>query len=348
MSSNVTAAFADKGARRKSPGIVTRLASASLALALGFGAVQAAELKEIKLDYAYYSPQSLVIRKFGWLEDEFRPDGVSVKWVFSQGSNRSLEYLNSKSSDFASTSNISALVSRANGSPVKSVYVFSRTECTSLLGRKDSTESSVADLKGKKIAATKGTDPFFFLLRALHANKLTKDDVQIVHLQHPEGRTALARGEVDAWAGLDPLFAAAEVEEGARVIYRNPAFGCLGVLNVLDSFAQEQPDALKRVLKVYEKARAWIIQNPGETRTLLSAETKLAEPIIARQLSRYDFSNPVPDEKLLASLQSISPILVDEAIVRKGSDLTKTTAELIDTSFIKAVQSGQKASPPSQ
>ena len=90
--------------------------------ALGFSvvaipAIGADAPKEIRLDYAYYSPESLVIKKFGWLEDEFKKDGIAIKWLLSQGSNRSLEFLNSGSSDFASTSGISALVRRANGQP---------------------------------------------------------------------------------------------------------------------------------------------------------------------------------------------------------------------------------------
>ncbi len=56
---------------------------------------------------------------------------------------------------------------RANGSPIKSVYVYSRAEWTALVVRKDSPLQSVAELKGKKIAATKGTDPYLFTLRAL-------------------------------------------------------------------------------------------------------------------------------------------------------------------------------------
>lgn len=57
---------------------------------------------------------------------------------------------------------------------------------------------TVADLKGKKIAATKGTDPFLFTLRTLQQAGLSKDDVELVHLQHADGRTALERGDVDA------------------------------------------------------------------------------------------------------------------------------------------------------
>jgi sulfonate transport system substrate-binding protein len=33
---------------------------------------QAATPPEIRVDYAYYSPESLVIKRYGWLEDEFK------------------------------------------------------------------------------------------------------------------------------------------------------------------------------------------------------------------------------------------------------------------------------------
>jgi ABC-type nitrate/sulfonate/bicarbonate transport system substrate-binding protein len=49
---------------------------------------------------------------------------------------------------------------------------------------------------------------FFAITSAVHSGWLcTKRDVQLVHLQHPDGKTALERGQVDAWAGLDPLMA---------------------------------------------------------------------------------------------------------------------------------------------
>src|SRR5690625_7787174 len=58
--------------------------------------------KRIRLDYAYYSPPSLVLREFGWLEEEFENDGIRIEWALSQGSNKALEFLNSNSVDFRS------------------------------------------------------------------------------------------------------------------------------------------------------------------------------------------------------------------------------------------------------
>jgi len=56
---------------------------------------------------------------------------------------------------------------KINGNPIKSIYVYSRPEWTALVTGKDSKIANVADLKGKRVAVTRGTDPHIFLVRAL-------------------------------------------------------------------------------------------------------------------------------------------------------------------------------------
>ena len=314
------------------------LSALSLALFATFGNVLAAENpKEIRVDYAYYSPPSLVLKKFGWLEEEFKADNVPVKWIFSQGSNRSLELINSGSADFGSTAGLAAVLSRANGNPVKGVYIYERPEWAALVVAKDSPIKSIKDLKGKKVAATKGTDPYLFLLRALHTEGLTKKDIEHVALQHPDGRVALEQGRVDAWAGLDPHMAASELDAGSKLIYRNVNFNTYGFLNTTDSFAAKYPDAVKRVIKAYERARKWIIANPEETAKLVSEEAKISLPVAKLQLSRNDFSNPVPGAEHIKALKAAGPLLVEEDLVKKGVDVDKVIDELVDPSFAKAV-----------
>ncbi|RDF49693.1 aliphatic sulfonates ABC transporter substrate-binding protein, partial [Acinetobacter baumannii] len=100
-----------------------------LASTLGFvfaSSTFAAIPTTLKLDYAYYAPTSLVVKDQKLLEKAL--PNTQIKWVFSQGSNRSLEYLNSNSIDFASTAGLAAVLSRANGSPIKTVYVQSQPE----------------------------------------------------------------------------------------------------------------------------------------------------------------------------------------------------------------------------
>ncbi|MBD9397695.1 aliphatic sulfonate ABC transporter substrate-binding protein [Pseudomonas sp. PDM11] len=292
-------------------------------------AAHAAQPKEVRLDYAYYAPTSLVLKQQGLLEKALAPQGISVKWVFSQGSNRSLEYLNGGSTDFASTAGLAAVLSRANGAPIKTIYVASRPEWTALVVPKDSPIQSVADLKGKKIAATKGTDPFLFLLQSLQKAGLNKNDVEIVHLQHPDGRVALERGDVQAWAGLDPLMASSELQAGSRLLYRNRDFNSYSVLSVTETFAKQQPELIEQVIAAYEQARQWAIANPDALAQLLANEAKLPLEVAKLQLSRTDFSNSQPGAEHVKALKAAAPILLEEGLVRPGTDVAGVVDQLI-------------------
>ncbi|WP_296186135.1 aliphatic sulfonate ABC transporter substrate-binding protein [Pseudomonas sp. UBA1879] len=313
-----------------------KLLASALALSLQpFAHAAEAPPAEVHLDYAYYSPVSLVLKHFGWLEKAL--PNTKVSWVFSQGSNRSLEYLNSGGVDFASSASLSAVLARANGSPIKSVYVYSRAEWTALVVRKDSTLQSVADLKGKKIAATKGTDPYLFTLRALQQAKLAKDDVELLHLQHPDGRIALEKGDVDAWAGLDPHMAASEIQAGSRLLYRNKDFNSYGVVSVTERYAKEHPEAINTVLRAYEQAREWSLKNPEELAKLLATESGLPLDVAKLQLTRTDISSPQLTDKDVTASKAAAPILVSEELVRKGTNVDQVIDQLIDPSFGKAV-----------
>lgn len=300
-------------------------------------AAHAAPPREVRLDYAYYAPTSLVLKQQGLLEKALEPQGISVKWVFSQGSNRSLEYLNGGSTDFASTAGLAAVLSRANGAPIKTVYVASRPEWTALVVPKDSPIQSVADLKGKKVAATKGTDPFLFLLQSLQKAGLNKNDVEIVHLQHPDGRVALERGDVQAWAGLDPLMASSELQAGSRLLYRNRDFNSYSVLSVTETFAKQQPALIEQVIAAYEQARQWAIANPDALAQLLADEAKLPLEVAKLQLSRTDFSNSQPGAEHVNALKAAAPILLEEGLVRPGTDVAGVVDQLITPQLAEKV-----------
>ncbi|CAN7714117.1 aliphatic sulfonate ABC transporter substrate-binding protein [Variovorax sp. LjRoot290] len=294
--------------------------------------------REIRLDYAYYSPSSLVLRRFGWLEQALKQDGIGVKWVLSAGSNRALEYLNGNSIDIGSSAGLAALLAKANGNPIRAPYIFSRPEWTALLVRRDSPIRSLADLKGRKVAATKGTDPYLFLLRALQTVKLKRSDIEHVALQHADGRTALEQGRVDAWAGLDPLMAASELDAGSRLIYRNVAFNTYGFLNVREEFLARHPAEVKRVIAAYERARRWILANTAEAAKILAEEAKVSLEVALLQLKlRTDFSNPQPSSEHVKALQAAAPILLEEQLVKPGTDLNRAIADLVDTQFARGL-----------
>jgi len=317
--------------------LLSLLAAGLLSFAMP-DAVRAQAPREIRVDFATYNPVSLVLKERGILEKALAKDGVTVRWVQSLGSNKALEFLNAGSLDFGSTAGAAALIGRINGNPIKSVYVYSRPEWTALVTRKDGTVASVADLKGKRIAVTRGTDPHIFLVRSLREAGLTERDVRLVLLQHPDGRTALERGDVDAWAGLDPLMAAAEIESGAKLFHRNAAANTWGILNVREAFARENPALVRQVLEAYEEARAWALANPAELRTLLVGFTKLPEPVVARQLERTELTHSTIGPAQIDTILQAGLALQEAGVLPASADVRAALDALVDRSFATAAR----------
>src|SRR6476619_3206685 len=286
--------------------------------------------KEIRLDWATYNPVSMVLKEQGLLEKEFAKDGIGVRWVQTLGSNKALEFLSAGSIDFGSTAGSAALVSKINGNPIKSIYVYSRPEWTALVTRKDTSITKVSDLKGRRVAVTRGTDPHIFLVRALLDAGLTEKDITPVLLQHPDGKTALIRGDVDAWAGLDPMMAQAEVEDGARLFYLNKSANTWGILNVRIEFLKEHPDLVKRVIGVYEEARKYSLANYNEEKKAFQAATKLSDAIADIQLKqRTDLNYSKIGAEQRDSILQAGIALQKSGLIKADVDVAKVVDDLV-------------------
>ncbi len=156
-------------------------------------------------------------------------------------------------------------------------------------------------------------------------------------MQHPDGRTALEKGDVDAWAGLDPHMAASEIQSGSRLLYRNKDFNSYGVLSVTETYAKEHPQAIRTVLSAYEQAREWAVKNPDELARLLATESGLPLEVARLQLTRTDLSNPQLSAQDVEASKAAAPILVAEDPVRKGVNVGQVIDQLITPEFSKAV-----------
>jgi sulfonate transport system substrate-binding protein len=314
--------------------VVSTLGAITLASISAAPAAAQSKLSELRIDWATYNPVSIILKNQGLLEKEFEKDGTKIRWVQTLGSNKALEFLNAGSIDLGSTAGSAALVARINGNPIKSIYVYSRPEWTALVTRKDTGITKVADLKGKSVAVTRGTDPHIFLVRVLADTGLTDKDVRFVLLQHPDGRLALTRGDVQAWAGLDPMMAAAEIDDGAVLFFRKPEANTWGILNVREAFAKENPDVVRRVLKVYEQARKWSLINPKEVTKALAEAAKIPENVAERQLKeRTELTHSAIGKPQYESILAAGLALQKAGVVAANVDIKKTLDELIDTSF---------------
>ena len=319
-------------------GLLTSAVGAGLApLGLPRVARAADKPSDINIDWATYNPVSMVLKEQGLLEKEFAKDGIGIRWVQSLGSNKALEFLNAGSIDFGSTAGSAALLGKINGNPIKSIYVYSRPEWTALVTRKDTPIQKIVDLRGKRVAVTRGTDPHIFLVRALLSVGMGEKDISEVLLQHPDGKIALIRGDVDAWAGLDPMMAAAQVEDGARLFYRNKDANTYGILNSREEFLKAYPDLTRRVLAVYETARKYCLAHYDDEKRVFIGVTKLPDAVVDIQLKErtnltYNRIGPAQRDTILQA----GLALQQAGVIPTNVDVKKALDDLIDDRFVTA------------
>jgi sulfonate transport system substrate-binding protein len=319
-------------------GLLGSAVGAGLApLGLALSARAADKPSQIRIDWATYNPVSMVLKEQGLLEKEFAKDGIGILWVQTLGSNKALEFLNAGSIDFGSTAGSAALLGRINGNPIKSIYVYSKPEWTALVTRKDTPVAKITDLKGKRVAVTRGTDPHIFLVRALLSAGMTEKDISEVLLQHPDGKTALIRGDVDAWAGLDPMMAQAQVEDGARLFYRNKDANTYGILNSSEDFLSKYPDLTKRVLAVYDQARKYCLSHYDDEKRVFMDVTKLPAAVVDIQLKeRTDLTNNRIGPAQRDTILQAGLALQKAGVIAANVDVNKTLDDLVDDRFVTA------------
>ena len=189
---------------------------ALFAAAISFGAITQAQAEELRIGYQKYGTLVLLKAK-GTLEKRLAEQGVKVTWTEFPGGPQLLEGLNVGSVDFGVTGETPPVFAQAAGADLLYVaYEPPAPTSEAILVPKGSSLTSVADLKGKKVALNKGSNVHYLLVRALEDAGLSINDVTPVYLPPADARAAFERGSVDAWVIWDPFLAAAEQQLQAR------------------------------------------------------------------------------------------------------------------------------------
>ena len=191
-----------------------------------------------------------------FLEQELAKQKIQVKWVEFPSGPPMLEALNTGNLDFATTGEAPPVFAQAASSGL--VYVAhekASPDSEGLLIPKGSTITDPKQLKGKRIAVTKGSSAHYTLVQALKKYGIAYTDVQPIYLQPSDARAAFEQGNVDAWVVWEPYRAAAEKQLGARTLFNaeglKPSYS---FYLARKEFAAEHPELIQAVVAQVDKA----------------------------------------------------------------------------------------------
>lgn len=191
--------------------------------------------------------------------------------------------------------------------------------------RPDSPIQSVRDLKGKRIAVQKGTNPHQTLVLLLESKGLSERDVRLTNLQGAEGLVALQAGAVDATFGGVNLLILRDQKQ-LRILDESVDFDqgpIQGGMLVTDRFAKRYPETTTRVLKVLLQASHWASQESNREALLQFVSARslsyeyVKEDYAGSLLARF---NPLIDDSTFAAYREISRFCVEHGLTRKDAD----------------------------
>jgi sulfonate transport system substrate-binding protein len=245
---------------------------------------------------------------------------VALDWVEFQSGPPLLEALNAGSIDFGTTGDTPPIFAQAAGANL--VYVGHSPNAGSnhgLLVRADTPFQTVADLKDKSVAFTKGSAAQIFLVKALATAGLSYADIKPVFLQPADAAAAFRRGAVDAWAIWDPFYAQTELSDQVRVLLTGDKVSRSNSFFLAEhDYAEKHPDIVAAAINDLDEASSWSQQHQDEVAKLLSQVTGVSLAAEQRTVARTAYRVAFVTDQVVAQQQETADILRKLGMIPKA------------------------------
>jgi taurine transport system substrate-binding protein len=209
---------------------------------------------------------------------------------------------------------------------------------------------SVGDLKGKKVATPFGSTSHFRLLGLLKQNGLTQRDVTVIDLRPDAIVAAWSRGDIDGayvWAPAKSKLLAS----GGEVFRTWDKLDAAGYV-IADTivartgFAEQQPQAVAALLKVYGQALDFYRTKPEEAAVVVAKAAGVTPEVALADLREYDFvtlsdqlkpawlGTPGKPGQFAEVLRHTAGFLVEQKSIKQAAPLA-TYQKAIHTEFLQ-------------
>lgn len=212
--------------------------------------------------------------------------------------------------------------------------------------------NSVADLKGKKVAAEEGTVDHFLLLLGLEEASMTQKDIDFLPLETGAAAAAFVAGQVDAVGVFAPFTTKALERPGSKELFSSQDFpGAIpDHLVVSRKLINERPQDVQALVNTWfdtldfirankEKAYATMAKRAGVTVEEYK-EYDAGTKIFSLEENLKAFQPGSDTRSLNTAAVSISKFLVEAGLAKQAPDLSK----IFDDRFVKAYANSKKAS----
>jgi sulfonate transport system substrate-binding protein len=274
--------------------------------------------KVVRIGHQKFDPFTLVKAR-GGLEKRLQPLGVSVEWKEFQSGPPMLEALNVGSIDIGRTGDAPPVFAQAASAPL--LYIGGsapKDRSSGILVPANSAIQTLGDLRGKKIAFTKGSSANYLLAKALKSAGIKWTDIDPANLTPADARAAFQQGNVDAWVIWDPFYAAAQAQVDVRVVKDSKGLAANRDFYLANkSFAGPNVKIIEAIREETQAVATWADANPAEVVKILAPILNVDVSILDVVTRRRSYGFEPIQGDMVAEQQEIADTFFELGLIPK-------------------------------
>jgi sulfonate transport system substrate-binding protein len=299
------------------------------------------DLKTVKIGFPgaanFMGGVAGIAQEKGYFEEELEKIGYKIEYIpFAAAGPAVNEALAGKRIDLAIYADFPGLVLKSKDIDITLLGVTDKYFNATTIVQADSPIQSVQELKGKKIAFTKGTYMQKYFMEVLELNGLTEKDVEIINVVTTDATAALLNGNVDALIYVDSFVIPLLVNQSAREIdstRQHPDLRAQLVFVGIDSFIKENPDVPVAVIKALLKAKNFAkndINEAFEIWTKSGLDEEGLTILYGTDSEQFESFFPIEiDQESIDKLTVTKSFLLDQELITNDFDIK----EFVDRSY---------------
>lgn len=282
-------------------------------------------LKTITIGYQKADPVD-ISRQRGDLAKKMKKKGYHVVFKQFQDGTALMTALKSGNIDYARLGDTPPIKAQAAGT--KLVYIAagaSKENGTGLVIPKNSSVKSIKDLKGKRVAYTKGTSSQYLLLSALKKAGMSASDIKWVNMDQSAASVAFSKGKVAAWSTWDPYTAQAEVQMGAKLLItgKNGVSYNRDFVVAMKNFAKKNTDVSSYLTKYLAADMKWADTHHEKLIKMLMKSLGLSRKVVTKTVERRSYSMGKVTTKIVKQQQEIADMFYSSSLINKDVKVSK-------------------------
>ncbi|MFL9870709.1 ABC transporter substrate-binding protein [Paraburkholderia megapolitana] len=182
---------------------------------------------------------------------------------------------------------------------------------------------SAADLKGKRIATTRGSIGHYLAIATLERAGIKLSDVSLRFMQPADAKAALATGNVDAWSTWDPYVALAELRDHDRSIANGVGVSSgLSFQAATDESIKAKHAQIEDFLHRVAIGQRWALAHPDEVAAMQSQVTGLPTDVLKTVYQRAQLHPVAIDDSLIAEQQKTADLYHRADVIKAPLNVT--------------------------